>query len=212
MTLSSTAQPCQRTLPERPGVGTAPERQCVGCRERALSPSLLRFVLGGQPPVLVPDVRRRLPGRGAWVHPRRRCIEQAVRRGGFQRSFQTKVTVDPAELAASAARQYTRRLEGLLLAASRRRALAIGTDATRETIQARGASLLLVAVDAAGRREEITSLATRLESKCVVFGTKAELGRLFGRNEIGIAAILEAPIAEQVAHAATCATELSEDA
>ncbi len=37
--------------------------------------------------VLVPDPRRRLPGRGAHVHPDPQCLELAIRRQAFRRAL-----------------------------------------------------------------------------------------------------------------------------
>ncbi|MGP3972445.1 YlxR family protein [Streptomyces sp. 8N114] len=73
-----------------------PQRTCVGCRERADKDVLLRVVLiGGS---LIPDLRGRLPGRGAYVHSVSSCLEQAVRRRAFNRAFRGPGPFDLAEL------------------------------------------------------------------------------------------------------------------
>jgi len=57
----------------------------------APQPELLRFVADrGQ---VVPDPDRRLPGRGAYVHPLRACLDAAVRRRAFPRALRRPVTV-----------------------------------------------------------------------------------------------------------------------
>jgi len=43
-------------------------RTCVGCREREVKSSLLRLVAVGDD--ILPDPQARLPGRGAYLHPR----------------------------------------------------------------------------------------------------------------------------------------------
>jgi uncharacterized protein len=64
-----------------------PVRTCVGCRDRDQQTRMLRVALiAGRP---TPDLARRLPGRGAWLHPRVECVEQAARRGGLSRAFRT---------------------------------------------------------------------------------------------------------------------------
>lgn len=84
-----------------PGSRTAaaPQRTCVGCRERADRSSLLRVVVadaGGaaQAVVLEPDPRARRPGRGSWVHPTQDCLERAVRRRAFVRALRLRGPVD----------------------------------------------------------------------------------------------------------------------
>ena len=66
-----------------------PVRTCVGCRATGLRSALLRVVLDGGTgdPVLVVDEHRRMPGRGAWLHPDQRCLELAVRRRAFGRAL-----------------------------------------------------------------------------------------------------------------------------
>ena len=62
-----------------------PVRTCVGCRKRAPVTDLLRVVVRSG--ALVPDPRRRLPGRGASVHPTPECLHAAERRRAFARAL-----------------------------------------------------------------------------------------------------------------------------
>lgn len=174
-----------------------PERTCVGCRQRDDRDALLRFVLGPDGR-LVPDVTRKLPGRGVSVHPARACLEAAVRRGGFARGFRRPVDTDLEQLRAVTVEQYRRRLAGLLMSARRAGKLAIGTDAVRGKMREQPPALLLVAEDAAGRRDELLESARRLGEMCVVYGNKIELGRLFGRTEVGVLAVADRGIAGEV--------------
>lgn len=190
-------------------VDEQPERTCAGCRARDDRDALARFVLGPDGR-LVADASRKLPGRGVSVHPRRSCIEAAARRGGFARALRTSVQVDADTLVDQLSAQYHRRIEGLLLAASRKRALVLGTEAVRGELRRDAPDMLLVAADAAGRREELERTAQRLGDKCLVYGTKAELGRLFGRDEVGVLAIEDRGIAGEIARAAACISGLRE--
>ncbi len=84
-------------LPAPPGdrePARAPVRTCVGCRSRDLRSDLVRLVArtdddptGATTVTLVVDVGRSLPGRGAWLHPRMRCLELAERRHAFTRAL-----------------------------------------------------------------------------------------------------------------------------
>jgi predicted RNA-binding protein YlxR (DUF448 family) len=73
-----------------------PVRTCVGCRKRELAVELLRVVAvdggNGEYAVTV-DSARRLPGRGAWLHPDPQCLDAAIRRRAFVRAL--RITGSP---------------------------------------------------------------------------------------------------------------------
>ncbi|MGH3978575.1 MAG: YlxR family protein [Pseudonocardiaceae bacterium] len=71
-----------------------PVRTCVGCRTRTAASGLLRVVVVDG--TLVPDRRRRLPGRGAWLHPDPGCLRTAERRRAFPRALRVAGTLDTA--------------------------------------------------------------------------------------------------------------------
>ncbi|GAA3461880.1 YlxR family protein [Saccharothrix longispora] len=43
---------------------------------------------------VVPDTRRRLPGRGAWLHPDPGCLRNAEKRRAFPRAFRVQGPLD----------------------------------------------------------------------------------------------------------------------
>jgi len=71
---------------------TVPMRGCAACRARLPIAELVRFAHDGEGVVV--DLDRRLGGRGVNVGPARRCLQQAIKRGAFQRGFRRPV---PAE-------------------------------------------------------------------------------------------------------------------
>ena len=75
-----------------------PTRTCVGCRRTDSRSALLRVVVGGHGD-LVPDLRRCLPGRGAWLHPTGECFDLAVRRRAFGRALRVSVPLDTTTVA-----------------------------------------------------------------------------------------------------------------
>ncbi|NLU81480.1 YlxR family protein [Rhodococcus sp. HNM0569] len=78
-----------------------PVRTCVGCRERGLASDLLRVVAGESGPNgvdLIPDPRRRSPGRGAWLHPVPECLSLAERRRAFGRALRVSGPVDTSAI------------------------------------------------------------------------------------------------------------------
>jgi len=57
-------------------------------------------VVAAGSPVLVVDVARRMPGRGAWLHPDPHCFELAVRRRAFGRALKVEGPVDASAVEA----------------------------------------------------------------------------------------------------------------
>ncbi|MGO2684242.1 YlxR family protein [Microbacterium sp.] len=76
-----------------------PVRTCVGCRMRASRSALLRVVADHG--ILVFDERAVLPGRGAWVHPTRECLDTAIRRQAFARALRVSASIGFSEAAVS---------------------------------------------------------------------------------------------------------------
>ena len=88
-----------------------PVRTCIGCRKRASAAELLRVVVTsgviGQAHAtpegdrglvalpVVPDPRRRAPGRGAWLHRDLECVALAERRRAFARALRVPGPLDP---------------------------------------------------------------------------------------------------------------------
>ncbi len=73
-------------------------RTCVGCRRRVPVTELFRVVVEpsgaeGNPRV-VPDLRRGLPGRGAWLHRSQDCLATAQRRRAFGRALRVSAELD----------------------------------------------------------------------------------------------------------------------
>jgi len=184
-------------------------RTCVACRVTAERDDLLRLVALGEPTQWVPDIRRRLPGRGVSIHASRRCLGLAIKQGRLK-----GVGVQPSanDLASVATGQYRRRLEGLVGGAWRARQLAVGTEAVRESLEQRTLHLLLLATDAAGSRDDFEQAATRLGRRCLVLGTKTELGAMLGRQTVGVLGVLDEAIAEELRSAAQHIGALAEDA
>nr|WP_254125737.1 YlxR family protein [Amycolatopsis sp. CA-230715] len=76
----------------------SPVRTCVGCRKRASIGELLRVVAVDG--CLVVDERRRLPGRGAWLHPGPECLAKAERRRAFPRALRVSGVLDARAVSA----------------------------------------------------------------------------------------------------------------
>ena len=119
---------------------------------------LVRFVAGPDGGV-VPDLARKLPGRGVWVAATREAVEQAVKRNAFARSAKAplKPAPDLAEQVAGLLRQ--RLLSGLGLA-RRSGELTSGFAKTAAAVEAGKVVWLIEASDGAAdsRRKILQSV------------------------------------------------------
>jgi len=61
---------------------------------------------------LVPDPRRRLPGRGASVHPDTACLDLADRRRAFSRALRVAGPLESTAVRDHVAGMLTRRIRG----------------------------------------------------------------------------------------------------
>lgn len=69
------------------------QRTCIGCRTVTGKNELLRWVLveGASPRVVGLDRQGSAPGRGTWTHGIEKCVQQAVQRKAFARTFRSAV-------------------------------------------------------------------------------------------------------------------------
>ena len=140
---------------------------------------LIRFVAGPGGEV-VPDLARKLPGRGLWVASNRTAVETAARKGGFSRAAKAKLAA-PSDLADQVERLLVKRvLDGLGLA---RRAgeLTSGFEKAAAAIAAGRAAWMIEAVDgSADGRRKLLQTARRLESAPRLLG-------VFGSDDLSLA-------------------------
>jgi len=68
------------------------ERRCIATGETLDKAHLMRFVVGPEGEI-VPDLQRRLPGRGIWVRAQRQHVDKAAAKGLFSRAAKAAVKV-----------------------------------------------------------------------------------------------------------------------
>ena len=82
-------------LDDGPRTGkSATVRMCAVSREQRPIDELIRFVVSPAGDV-VPDIKRKLPGRGLWLTASRQTVAEAVRRHQFAKGFKRDVRVAP---------------------------------------------------------------------------------------------------------------------
>lgn len=72
-----------------------PERMCIVTREVKDEAELIRFARSPEG-LVVPDLARKLPGRGVWVSLDRAKLAEAVKKGLFSRGFAAQSKADEA--------------------------------------------------------------------------------------------------------------------
>jgi uncharacterized protein len=73
---------------------SATMRMCAVTREVLPIDELIRFVVSPQSEV-VPDLKRKLPGRGLWVTASRQAVAEAVKRNQFSKGFKRELRAAP---------------------------------------------------------------------------------------------------------------------
>jgi hypothetical protein len=135
------------THSEEPAEAVGPVRLCAVSRTEKPTEELIRFVLSPDG-TIVPDLARRLPGRGVWVEARRGAVATAARRNVFARSLKRPVSV-PADLAAQVERLMRKRLAEALSLAKKAGLAVSGFAKVEEQIGRGRVAVLLHAADAA---------------------------------------------------------------
>jgi uncharacterized protein len=175
-----------------------PERSCIVTREVRSPEELIRFVVGPDGTV-VPDLRHRLPGRGAWVTADAETVRQAVKRRLFSRAFKAEVKVPPtlAEDIEAALRQDLRQALSL---ANKAGAVTSGFAKVEAAIAEGNVAALVHAAEAAedGRRKLAGALRKRFGEAISAVPvideiTGPELDLALGRPNVIHAAVAAGP-------------------
>jgi uncharacterized protein len=122
-------------------------RMCAVTRRVAPVDELIRFVVSPDGQV-VPDVKRKLPGRGLWISASHRLVAEAVRRNHFSRGFRRDVYVAPSLPEDTAALLVRAVIEALAMAAKAGEVVS-GFAKVESALQQRQAVALIHAADGA---------------------------------------------------------------
>lgn len=129
------------------GEAAQSERMCALSREPKPVSRLIRFVADPDGRI-VPDIRRRLPGRGVNLTAEAATIREAMRRKVFERSLKRSVTV-PATLVEDVRRLLRADLIQALAMANKAGLVVAGFGKVESALEGRKAAALLQASDAA---------------------------------------------------------------
>jgi predicted RNA-binding protein YlxR (DUF448 family)/ribosomal protein L30E len=167
-----------------------PERTCLACRTQFEKKSLLRFVLAPDGSLLI-DYRQRLPGRGAYTCMNLKCVNDAVKKGGFKRAFKGRCgNVNADELIAQLQNEVRQRILNLLGIARKSGNIATGSNATLDALRGKAkVGLVLLAVDISeGVGEKVINAAKKEAVAVYCLFDKLMIGQHLGKNEVSAVA------------------------
>lgn len=179
-----------------PAADTGGKRLCAATRE-ALDPSeLIRFV-ADPAGTIVPDLARRLPGRGVWVKVDKATVAQAVRANVFARSLKRPVKADPA-LAERVEHLIERRAVEALAMANKAGLVTTGFAQVDALVESGAAVILVQGADAAASgREKLArkfvavARAKGREAALVTSLSTEQLSLAMGRSNVVHAALIQ---------------------
>jgi len=182
-------------------VAPGTERHCALTRELKPVSDMIRFVLGPAGEV-VPDVKRKLPGRGIWITGGRGALEEAVKRNVFARGFKRDVRV-AGDLAAATERLLERAALDALAVASKAGQVVTGFAKVEAAITQGDVAALLHASDAAddGTRKLDAALRRKAaekpgETATIDLFSGGQLDLALNRPNVVHAALLAGPAGE----------------
>ncbi len=173
---------------------TGPLRRCLVQRASFPRESMLRFVVGPERQ-LVFDVGATLPGRGLWLSASGDVIEKSLKNGVFSRAAKAQVNVPP-DLRARVEAALKRRIFDLCGLARRSGNAIAGFEKAREWLVSGKAGLVCQAVD--GSAEERARFIGGRDLPVVAVLTSAELGQIFGREQVVHVAIAKGSLATKM--------------
>lgn len=168
-----------------------PERTCIGCRGVFAKNEVVRIVSGPAGPLI--DYQEKLPGRAAYVCPRRACVELALVRDHLARALHRTVkTPQPEHFLLDLASAIRRRIASLVSMATKSHKAVSGFSAVDDAIQKKRVSMLFLSSDLSeGTRGKVLAAGRCVPDRQVMLFTKQELGALVGRHEAGVIGILD---------------------
>jgi predicted RNA-binding protein YlxR (DUF448 family) len=179
---------------------SATVRMCAVTRQVRPIDELIRFVLSPQGEV-VPDLKRKLPGRGLWVSASRQAVAEAARRNQFSKGFKRDVRVT-ATLAADTEALLVRSVVEALAMAAKAGQVVSGFSKVEGALQQGQVQALIHASDgAADGIRKLDAIARQnagngdesSEIPLVTALTSEQLDLALGRSNVIHAAVLAGP-------------------
>ncbi|MBS3651120.1 RNA-binding protein [Pseudaminobacter sp. 19-2017] len=159
------------------------DRTCIVTRERREPDDLIRFVVAPDGTV-VPDLKRKLPGRGCWVTAERLHVSRAVAKNLFARAFKRQVTVSP-DLPELIDQVMTQSALGAVGLARKAGAVALGAAKVENAVRTGEALLVLHATDASP--DGVRKITQARRATAHLGGPKIRAYKLFSEADLSLA-------------------------
>jgi predicted RNA-binding protein YlxR (DUF448 family) len=179
---------------------SATVRMCAVTRKVRPIDELIRFVVAPTGEVM-PDLKRKLPGRGLWVSASRKLVAEAVRRHQFTKGFKRDVRVAPG-LAADTENLLIRSVIEALAMAAKAGQVVAGFGKVEDALAQGQARALIHASDGAAdgirkldaaARQNAGINAESNQIRVVTALTSEQLDLALGRSNVVHAALLAGP-------------------
>jgi uncharacterized protein len=183
--------------PRKTAPGT--QRYCAVTGTVRSVDEMIRFVIGPDG-IAVPDLKRRLPGRGIWITATRQALHAALARNAFARGFKRDVRV-AADVVDTTERLIERSALEALAICHKAGKVAIGFAGVAAALARAHVVAVCNAAEAApdGRRKLTAALQQRAdvaEIRKIDTFTSAQLDLALGRSNVIHAALLAGPESE----------------
>src|ERR1700730_10342 len=177
------------------------ERLCIATRTVRPLADLIRFVVGPDGEA-VPDLKRKLPGRGVWVTATQDALGDAIKRRVFARGFKRDVRL-PADLLERTDRLLERSALDALAIAGKASLVATGFAKVETALLREQVVALLHATEAAPDGVKKLDSAMRHGAQAGVIAiirilTSAQLDLALGRPNVIHAALIAGPSSDTV--------------
>ncbi|MGI9372235.1 MAG: RNA-binding protein [Hyphomicrobiales bacterium] len=183
-------QPSERSESGK-GRSPAPERTCLVTRKAQSEDHLIRFVVSPDQHV-VPDLKRKLPGRGVWVSVGHQFLETAVKNRLFSKGFGVAVRA-PDDLADITGKLLKKDALSLLSLANRAGLVTSGFEKVMASVVKQRIAAIVAACDASedGKKKVAARVrAVEQDVKQIKIFTSDEISLVLGRTNVVHAALI----------------------
>lgn len=171
---------------------------CIVTRQTGPEQAFIRFVCSPDG-LVVPDLLRKLPGRGVWVSLERAKVAEAVKKQAFAKGFETACTAD-TDLAAKVASLLRGQVVSHLSLARKAGVAVCGAMKVEDALSGGPVRVLLNAAD--GSPDGIRKISRKAGAATLICNLlqSSEMDLAFGRANVIHAAVASGGLADRLVY------------